>query len=91
MSSSVPPTAGWSHVAGQSQANFPLADKKGRTCMLGELAGTTLGAGCATVIGISMNLSDVHVNRAPVGGRVRLVEHVVGTFGSLRNPEMSNT
>ena len=67
---------------------LPLATKKGRTCAVGELAGTSLGAGGATVIGISMNLSDVHVNRAPVGGRVRLVEHAPGTFGSLRDPEM---
>jgi phosphatidylserine decarboxylase len=67
---------------------LPLADKKGRTCLLRELAGTTLGDGDATAVGISMNLSDVHVNRAPLGGRVRLIEHVAGTFGSLRNPEM---
>jgi phosphatidylserine decarboxylase len=65
---------------------LPLADKQGRTCILGELAGTTLGDGRAVAIGISMNLADVHVNRAPLGGRVRLIEHVVGTFGSLRNP-----
>ena len=31
------------------------------------------------------------MNRAQVGGRVRLIEHVVGTFGSLRNPEMVMT
>jgi phosphatidylserine decarboxylase len=70
---------------------LPLADKKGRTCTLGELAGTTLGDGDTLAIGISMNLLDVHVNRAPVGGRVRLVEHIAGTFGSLRNPEMALT
>lgn len=67
---------------------LPLATKRGRTCAVRELAGSRLGAGCATVIGISMNLSDVHVNRAPVGGRVRLVEHAPGTFGSLRDPKM---
>lgn len=67
---------------------LPLATKQGRTYALRELAGTPLGDGCAMVIGISMNLSDVHVNRAPIGGRVRLVEHAPGTFGSLRNPEM---
>jgi phosphatidylserine decarboxylase len=31
----------------------------------------------------------VHVNRAPIAGRVRLVERVHGTFGSLRKPEMA--
>lgn len=67
---------------------LPLATKRGRSCAVEELEGTTLGDGCATVIGISMNLSDVHVNRAPISGRVRLLEHAPGTFGSLRNPEM---
>jgi phosphatidylserine decarboxylase len=66
---------------------LPLADKKRRTCPLSELAGTTLADGGAMAIGISMNLLDVHVNRAPTGGRVRLIEHVAGTFGSLRNPQ----
>ena len=36
-----------------------------------------------------MNLMDVHVNRAPIAGRVRLVTRVPGTFGSLRKPEMA--
>ncbi len=67
---------------------LPQAEKKGRVHRLGELAGTTLDDGGATAVGISLNLSDVHVTRAPVGGRVRLLEHVAGTFGSLRKPEM---
>jgi phosphatidylserine decarboxylase len=67
---------------------LPQADKKGRVCWLRELAGSTLDDGGATAVGISMTLADVHVNRAPVGGRVRLLEHVAGTFGSLRKPEM---
>ncbi len=67
---------------------LPVADKKGRACSLKELSGTTLNDGGAVAIGISMNLSDVHVNRAPIAGRVRLIEHVHGTFGSLRKPEM---
>jgi phosphatidylserine decarboxylase len=70
---------------------LPEADKKSRTYPLRELAGTALADGGATAIGISMNLSDVHVNRAPVAGHVRLVEHIAGTFGSLRNPEMMLT
>jgi phosphatidylserine decarboxylase len=40
------------------------------------------------VIGIAMNFLDVHVTRAPLSGRVELLEHFPGRFGSLRKPEM---
>jgi phosphatidylserine decarboxylase len=66
----------------------PVAQKQGRSCSLPELSGTLIGDGGAVSVGISMNLSDVHVNRAPVTGRVTLATHVHGTFGSLRKPEM---
>jgi phosphatidylserine decarboxylase len=66
----------------------PVAEKKGRACLLAELRQTGLADAGAVAVGISMNLLDVHVNRAPLAGGVRLVEHVRGTFGSLRNPEM---
>ncbi|MFY9652163.1 phosphatidylserine decarboxylase [Trebonia sp.] len=66
----------------------PVASKRGRAASLRELRGTSLCDTGATAIGISMNLLDVHVNRAPVAGRVQLSERVHGTFGSLRNPEM---
>lgn len=65
----------------------PAAEKRGRAAALPELAGTTVGSAGAVSIGISMNLSDVHVNRAPLTGRVEFVRHVAGTFGSLRKPE----
>ncbi len=66
----------------------PVASKRGRAAPLRELRGTSLCDTGATAIGISMNLLDVHVNRAPVAGRVQLSERTHGTFGSLRNPEM---
>jgi phosphatidylserine decarboxylase len=66
----------------------PVASKRGRAASLRELRGTSLCDTGATAIGISMNLLDVHVNRAPVAGRVQLSERMHGTFGSLRNPEM---
>ena len=40
-------------------------------------------------IGIFMSLSDVHVNRAPVGGQVTSVEHVPGQFLQAFRPEAS--
>ena len=64
------------------------ADKRGRSYPIGELSGTKLAADGAIAVGISMNLADVHVNRAPIGGRVMLVKHVHGMFGSLRDPGM---
>jgi len=36
---------------------------------------------------IFLNVFDVHVNRAPVGGTVRLVEHREGGFMNAMNPE----
>ncbi len=69
----------------------PAADKKGRSSLLRELQGTPLCESGAVAIGIAMNLADVHVNRAPIAGHVRLVKRVPGTFGSLRKPEMVNS
>ena len=43
----------------------------------------------AVVIGIAMNFADVHVNRAPIDGRVRFPSAFPGAFGSLRKPEMA--
>ena len=65
----------------------PEAEKKGRSYPIRELSGTTLN-GRMVAIGISMNLANVHVNRAPIGGRTTLVRRVPGMFGSLRNPAM---
>jgi phosphatidylserine decarboxylase len=67
---------------------IPVADKRGHASLLRELQETTLCGSGAVAIGISMNLADVHVNRAPIAGHVRLVKRVHGTFGSLRKPEM---
>ena len=68
---------------------LPVAIKKGRPSLLAELRGNALCDNGAVAVGISMNLADVHVNRAPIAGRVRLVKRVHGTFGSLRKPEMT--
>src|SRR5881396_1098408 len=67
---------------------LPVSKKHGHSYTLTELTKTTLHSDDTVVIGISMNFSDVHVNRAPIEGRVTFHRHFPGRFGSLRKPEM---
>jgi phosphatidylserine decarboxylase len=66
---------------------IPVAEKKGKLLMLGEIEQSSLGKSELWQIGISMALTDVHVNRAPIGGRVTLINHHPGRFISLRNQD----
>lgn len=67
---------------------LPVSSKRGRPYTLQELTKSTFEAQEAVVVGIAMNFLDVHVNRAPIAGRVALLKHVPGLFGSLRDPQM---
>jgi phosphatidylserine decarboxylase len=67
---------------------LPVVSKLGRDYTLEELTRTPLASEDAVVIGIGLSFLDVHVNRAPVGGRIALQRRFPGRFGSLRRPEM---
>ena len=67
---------------------LPVSTKLGRHYSLQELTRTPLASDDAVVIGIGLSFLDVHVNRAPIAGRVVLLRHFPGRFGSLRRPEM---
>jgi phosphatidylserine decarboxylase len=67
---------------------IPAAEKKGREYRLDELTKTQLRRSDAVILGIGLSMLDVHVNRAPISGRVRLQNRFPGRFGSLRRPEM---
>ena len=67
---------------------LPMSTKLGRDYDLEELTRTPLVSGDAVVIGIAMSFLDVHVNRAPLAGRVVLRRHFPGLFGSLRDETM---
>jgi phosphatidylserine decarboxylase len=67
---------------------LPVATKGGREIKLEELTRTPLRHGDAVVVGIAMSFMDVHVNRAPIVGRIASQRHFAGSFGSLRLPEM---
>ena len=76
------------YVRRASGGLLPSSTKKGRDYELVELTKTPLRDQDAIVIGIAMSFLDVHVNRAPIAGRVRLRQHFPGRFGSLGKPEM---
>jgi len=65
----------------------PLVTKNGRDYLLTELMGTNLMAVGAYIIGVEMNVLNVHVNRCPIDGQVKLVKHIGGKFISLRKEE----
>src|SRR5207302_4160384 len=67
---------------------LPVSTKTGRNYTLAELTKTPLQMKEAAVIGIGMSFLDVHVNRAPVAGRVVMKRHCPGLFGSLREAAM---
>jgi phosphatidylserine decarboxylase len=67
--------------------SIPSVIKKGRTYSIKELAGTEILTGCMYVLGVEMNLLNVHVNRCPIHGQVRQVSHIPGKFLSLRKEE----
>jgi phosphatidylserine decarboxylase len=76
------------YVKRSHEGRLPVASKHGAQVALEELTGTRGHDGEALVVGIGMSFLDVHVNRAPIAGRVRLRRHFPGRFGSLRRPEM---
>jgi phosphatidylserine decarboxylase len=75
------------YVSNVDEGSTPLVTKSGRDYLLRELTGTNLLASAAQVIGVEMNLLDVHVNRCPIAGQVRLLKHIEGKFVSLRKDE----
>ena len=76
------------YVKRSRDGQLPVASKHGEHVALEELTHTALHERDAVVVGIAMSFLDVHVNRAPIAGRVVLSRHFPGRFGSLRRPEM---
>jgi phosphatidylserine decarboxylase len=75
------------YVSESRHGALPTAAKSGRQYTLRELVKSSLRVSDATVIGIALNFLDVHVNRAPIAGRVVLKQRHGGPFHSLRKRE----
>jgi phosphatidylserine decarboxylase len=75
------------YVTAVEKGSTPLVRKNGKDYLLSELTGIGSLAGAAYVIGVEMSFLNVHVNRCPIAGRVRLLNHIEGQFLSLRKEE----
>lgn len=76
------------YVKRSHDGRVPVSTKRGSEVALRELTHADVTSHDAVVIGIAMSFLDVHVNRAPIAGRVLLRKHFPGRFGSLGRPEM---
>lgn len=66
---------------------IPLSQKKGKTFLLREFIQEDSVFNQGILIGIAMNYLDVHVNRAPISGKISLLKHIKGLFLSLKKKE----
>jgi phosphatidylserine decarboxylase len=65
----------------------PEAIKGKRNITIKEIAKTDFTENGGYIIGITMRVLDVHVNRAPISGKVVFQKHTNGKFLSLKSPE----
>lgn len=64
---------------------FPFATKKGNIIPLSELTKIDYIKTGGYQVGIAMNFLNVHVNRAPIEGKISLLKRINGRFMSLRH------
>lgn len=69
--------------------SVPVVSKDGKDYKLHELTGVDFDhyGKDTIIIGIEMNIMNVHVNRCPIEGDVKLIQHIPGKFYSLRKQE----
>lgn len=75
------------YVKKMEDGEIPFSEKNGRRFPLNDFIRTDVLNSGAYLIGIAMNYLDVHVNRAPIGGRISLLKHIKGLFISLKKKE----
>lgn len=65
----------------------PVSVKKLKLAKIDEITKTDILQQPCYLIGIAMTLFDVHMNRAPLAGKVILVKHTPGQYLGLNTPE----
>lgn len=70
---------------------IPVTIKKMRLSNISEITKTELLKQPCYLIGIAMTLFDVHMNRAPIDGKIVLIKHTDGTAIGLNTPTSTIT
>ncbi len=66
---------------------IPFSEKNGRKFSLNDFVQSNVLPSGGYLLGIAMNYLDVHVNRAPIDGKISLLKHIKGLFISLKKKE----
>lgn len=69
------------------KGQIPFSDKRGKKFSLNDFIQAGVLPQGGYLIGIAMNFLDVHINRAPISGRISLLKYINGTFLSLKKKE----
>jgi len=72
------------YVKSIENGEIPFSEKKGKAFSLNDFIQADVLPQGGYLIGIAMNYLDVHVNRAPISGRISLLKHIKGSFLSLK-------
>jgi phosphatidylserine decarboxylase len=75
------------YVKNIEEGKVPFSEKNRKKFPLNDFVQSDVLSGGGYLIGISMTYLDVHINRAPIGGTVRLLKHIKGLFISLKKKE----
>jgi phosphatidylserine decarboxylase len=65
----------------------PFLEKNGRKFALTDFVQADIFPLGVQIVSIAMNFLDVHVNRAPIGGKICLLKRIKGLFISLKKKE----
>jgi phosphatidylserine decarboxylase len=75
------------YVNAVDKASSLVSVKRGKRYRLNEIASTDVLRGSGYLIGIEMNILNVHVNRSPIAGSVLFQKRIKGRFISTGKPE----
>jgi phosphatidylserine decarboxylase len=73
------------YIRNIENGRFPFAVKGRNTIPLSEFAGADFVPDQGIQIGIAMNFLNVHVNRSPISGAIKMVRRIPGKFASLKH------